>query len=59
MINTISTSGHITYGLKDFVVDTAEEIKNLPIDCPMGSTAFVIATKTKYMLNGSKEWTQI
>ena len=48
MINTTSTSGHTAYGLKD-----------LPINVPMGSTAFCIEDGSVYMINSSGEWVEI
>ena len=59
MIGITKTGGHVTYNLKEYVVDTAEEIDLLPLDGVMGSTAFVISTGDVYMLNGKKEWVKI
>lgn len=59
MIGITSTSGHTTYGLKEYVVDSVTDIDLLPIDGVMGSTAFVIETGDVYMLNGKKEWVKI
>lgn len=58
-MNAISTSGHTAYGVKEFIVDTEEDIKNLPIDIPMGSTALVIGNSTVWCLDGQGEWKQI
>jgi hypothetical protein len=59
MIGITKTSGHVTYNLKEYVVDTTEEVNLLPLDGVMGSTAFVIETGDVYMLNGKKEWVKI
>lgn len=59
MIGIMKTNGHVTYNLKEFVVDAEADIKLLPLDCAMGSTAFVIDTGDVYMLNGKKEWVKI
>lgn len=59
MVGIMKTNGHVTYNLKEFVVDTEADIKLLPLDCAMGSTAFVINTGDVYMLNGKKEWVKI
>lgn len=59
MINTISNSGHTAYGLKSFVIDTKEDLDHLPIDVPMGSTAFCIEDSSAYMINSSGEWVKI
>ena len=60
MISVLSENGKSTYNLKEYVVDTQEDIKNLPTSgIRMGSTAFVISTGTVYMLNSSKEWIEV
>ena len=59
MINTISTSGHTAYGLKDFVIDKKSDLQNLPVNVPMGSTAFCIEDSSAYMINSSGEWVEI
>lgn len=56
MVKILSTSGHTTYGLKEYVVDNLTDINTLPINDPMGSTALVIATGELYIMNGNKEW---
>ena len=59
MIGLMKQSGHITYGLKEYVVDSEDDIDLLPLDCPMGSSAFVIQTGDMYMMNGNHEWVKI
>lgn len=59
MINPLKTSGHTTYGLKEYAIDTEADLENLPIDIPMGSVAIVIESGRVYMLNGSGEWVLI
>lgn len=60
MIAVLSENGKSTYNLKEYVVDTQEDIKDLPTSgIQMGSTAFVISTGTVYMLNSSKEWIEV
>ena len=58
MIKLYSQRGKIAYGIKQFVVQTIEDLKTLP-PCEMGSTAFVEATQTRYMKNGIGEWKKI
>ena len=49
----------ICYDTYEFIVDTVEDLKLLP-QCPMGSTAFVIATKDTYMVDSTrKTWHSI
>lgn len=55
MIGIIKNSGHVTYGLKEYVVDSESDIELLPVDGVMGSSAFVIESGEVYMLNGKKE----
>ena len=59
MINTTSNSGHAAYGLKDYVIDKKSDLQNLPIDVPMGSTAFCIEDSSAYMINSCGECVEI
>ena len=59
MIIITSNSGHTAYGLKSFVIDTKEDLDYLPIDVPMGSTAFCVEDSSVYMINSSGEWVEI
>ena len=59
MINLLSQSGHQGYGIKEYVLDTPADLDNLPIDAPMGSTAFCIETSSVYVLNGKGEWKEV
>lgn len=59
MIGITKDAGKVTYGLKEYVVDTVAEVDLLPTNCAMGSSAFIIETGDVYMLNGSGKWVQI
>lgn len=59
MIRIMSQSGHQAYGVKEYVLDTAVELKELPLDDKMGSVALVIETSDVYILNGEKEWVKL
>ena len=59
MIAKVSQSGHTTYGLLEYVIDTPADINKLPLDVPMGSSALCLDTCDVYVLNGNKEWTNI
>lgn len=60
MINILSQNGHTTYGLKEYVLDTPEDLKYLPIEGNKpGSTAFIISTCQVFMLNSKGEWKEI
>lgn len=45
MVNTMDKT--TSYGVQDYVCDTADDLTDLPTDVPAGSTAFVIATKVR------------
>ena len=56
---TIQRKGN-AYGVKHFVVDEKSDLDLLRKDLLfMGSTAYVIATGEKYIVNGNKQWTLI
>lgn len=56
-----ATSRHskYVYGHQEFVCDDDSDIQTLPTNCAAGSSAFVIATSKKYMLNTQKEWKEV
>ena len=58
MINLYKQDGETLYGIKEFLLDSKEDVKDLPIEkVHIGSTALVISSGDLYMLNGNKEWT--
>lgn len=59
MITIISNSGQTAYGLKDYVIDKKADLQDLPVNVPMGSTAFCIEDSSVYMINSSGEWVEI
>ena len=52
----IASHGTKSYGIKSFVLDTTEDVNSLPTNVEMGSSAYVIATGDKYLLNSEKQW---
>lgn len=58
MVNLIAQSGHIAYGIKEYVCDTIADLANLPLDGKAGSTAYIIEDSTTYILNSKGEWKQ-
>jgi hypothetical protein len=56
MINIISQSGKTTTYLKEFVIDTPEDVANLPTDVPVGSTALCIQDGEVYIFGGDGQW---
>jgi hypothetical protein len=59
MINIISQNGKTSYDVKEFVIDTPQDLTSLPTNAAMGSSAIVISTGAVYMLNSSGEWIEI
>ena len=50
-------TGKTTYNLKEFTVDTYDDIKKInTTQLAVGSVVFVIDTSECYMLNSKKEW---
>ena len=49
--------GRTDYNYKEYYLDEESELNQIDktVCCP-GSIAYVIATKTTYMLNSKKEW---
>lgn len=59
MINLYKQDGDTLYGIKEFIIDSAEDVANLPTNIPkirVGSTALVISSGDLYMLNGDGKW---
>ena len=59
MISIYKQDGDITYGVKEFIVDTPSDLADLPTNktkARPGSTAFVISTSERYMLNNQEQW---
>lgn len=59
MINVTSTSGHVTYGLKEFIVDTRSEIDSLPIDSVPGSSCLVLEDFSIWLMNSNNQWIEL
>ena len=57
MINLYKQDGEILYGIKEFLLDSEDDVKDLPTKkIHVGSMAMVIPTGAIYMLNGLSEW---
>ena len=57
MISINANNGKISYGVKHYILDTQDDVKNLSHKtAATGSTAFVIDTSKYYMLNSNNEW---
>ena len=56
MVNLYKQDGETLYGVKEYILDSPEDVPSLPVNVRPGSTALVIPTSEIYMLNGSKKW---
>ena len=60
MISIGANRNRKAYGIKHYNLDTEAELQKINVDREvMGTTAFVIETSQRYMLNGSKIWKKI
>ena len=59
MIKMITTNGQTQYGISEFVIDSPEDLNEMPLKCGMGSTAICIETGAVYMKNSNGEWKEI
>lgn len=59
MIDIISRGDIISYGHNEYIVDSPKDIAELPITDRQGSSAFVISTGERYILNSNKEWKKV
>jgi hypothetical protein len=60
MISIGANRGKKAYGIKHYNIDTETELQKIDVNREvMGTTAFVIETSQRYILNGTKEWKKI
>lgn len=59
MINLYKQDGEILYGIKEFLLDSKEDLKSLPTNIRSGSSALIIPTGEVYFLNGAKQWAMV
>lgn len=57
--NIVVNNGKINYGIKHFVVDTINDMKQLPPTSQPGSTAYCFATQKKYILDNQGYWREM
>lgn len=57
MINLYRQDGETLYGIKEFLLDSVEDLTQLPKNIRCGSSALIIPTGELYILDGKKEWT--
>ena len=51
--------GEVLYGIKEFLIDSEEDLKKLPKNIRIGSSALNISSGELFILNGEKKWTLI
>lgn len=56
MVNLYRQDGETLYGIKEFLLDSVEDLAKLPTNLRSGSSALIIPTGDLYILNGDKEW---
>lgn len=59
MINLYKQDGEYLYGIKDFILDSKDDLLNLPLNIRIGSSALIIPTGETYMLNGERKWVRL
>lgn len=59
MFSVLANRNKIAYGHKDFILDFEADLSDLPTDCEVGSTAFIIENSKTYMLNHQKQWIKV
>ena len=55
-INVYSNSGDIAYGVREFVIDTTADLKLLPKNCEMGSSALCLENGEVYFYSYENGW---
>lgn len=56
MFDVMKIGDRTNNDVKEFIVDDASDVDNLPTDAAPGSTCIVISTADVYMLNNQKQW---
>ena len=59
MVNLYKQDGETLYGIKEFILDSIDDLSNLPINIRSGSSALIIPTGEVYFLNGLKQWVPV
>lgn len=56
MIKIVKQGGTYNSPVHELVMDNSSEVADLPVNIPVGSTAYAIDTGETYMLNSTGEW---
>jgi hypothetical protein len=52
----MSSNGEISYGVNDYVIDTDDELNEIPNNAEGGSTAYSIESGTTFIKDNMNEW---
>lgn len=52
----ISTNGQIQYNVDEYVIDSPDDLKNLPKKSAQGSAAICTSTGDVYIKDGTGKW---
>lgn len=56
MISLHKQDGETLYGIKEYLLDSPQDIEKLPTNVRVGSSALVISTGDLYIFNGNEVW---
>ena len=61
MVKIIENNGRVAYGIKRYMVSTADEIKHISLtsNVACGSTVVVTSTGAEYILDNKRQWVKI
>lgn len=61
MINIIEQNGKSSYNVINYIIDSTDDLENLPTNIASGSTALIATgiTTDIYILNNQKEWVKL
>lgn len=55
----ISTNGQVQYGVDEFMIDSPNDLKNLPSRSQMGSVALCLEDGAVYVKDSKGEWKEV
>ena len=57
--NMISTYGQVQYNVSEFVIDSPDDLENLPKKCAQGSVALCTDDGSVYVKDSTGEWKEV
>jgi hypothetical protein len=58
-VNMMASNGQVRYHVDEYVIDTPNDLKNMPRQAAPGSVAICTSNSEVYMKNNSGEWVAI